>query len=735
MGIPKLFGHWVKPLIKEIWGKNSEGNPMLNYIPADIDTLVIDMNGTIHQAFRKYYYDNNIEENVSIEKIIEKGSFNSEKIFNKICLNCREYLMEIIRNINPKTTLMISVDGVTGKGKMKQQKQRRYKFVGKYEKGTPDNSCAVTTGTKFMEKLHDYLKSYLSRDGIRHSFPKNVIYSSYLVPGEGEHKIMEFIRNPYNTKDNSKIDIGNLAIYGLDCDLLMLGILLPLKPNENVYLVRENLEEKASFSISDFKEGLKKFIDYFKTKLKLEYNILEEINDGKIKETVSQDFVVLCMLLGNDFLPHPHFYDSTKEFMNEIFTIYVKNNVSLTYENENYNKNNIITPKYYINFSNFYKLLKSLKNTDIDLIEKEYKNNKRKFPDYEDEFLNDCISDGNLNNTLFSKKWYLNDYEKFKLTNPNNEIYNETYYEMEHINYLCEKYVQVMDWVFCYYQTAYTNQEIYYPYSHCPTLKDLTLYLCANFKNNNDNDNMDLEDETSKFYNSIHNDNSYELPFYVNHDVLDQMFCVLPPSAIKFHINDNIKKIIKESRLLEIIGDYFCIEEKEGITENNNFLSTIIVKSVDNIEEIKEEIDKFRYYNSKSKNKYNSQFKSYEKEEIYIVSNFEKEMQSDDFLRNYNIRKQKKEQEINKLTKKYNNDFNICRDFQDLSLSNIKKIKRPTQQRQVNQDNENIEDNDQMIRKDEGNDFLNLNNQSNENNEDNKKYILPVSYRKSFKEN
>jgi hypothetical protein len=58
------------------------------------------------------------------------------------------------------------------------------------------NSCCITPGMPFMVRLHEHLKFF-----VRHKMSCDplwqqirVVYSGYDVPGEGEHKIMEFIR-------------------------------------------------------------------------------------------------------------------------------------------------------------------------------------------------------------------------------------------------------------------------------------------------------------------------------------------------------------------------------------------------------------------------------------------------------------------------------------------------------------------------------------------------------------
>jgi hypothetical protein len=61
--------------------------------------------------------------------------------------------------------------------------------------GLFDSNC-ITPGTEFMNRLDKHLKFFIRRKlATDPSWSKlKVLYSGYNVPGEGEHKIMEFIR-------------------------------------------------------------------------------------------------------------------------------------------------------------------------------------------------------------------------------------------------------------------------------------------------------------------------------------------------------------------------------------------------------------------------------------------------------------------------------------------------------------------------------------------------------------
>jgi len=105
-----------------------------------------------------------------------------------------------------------------------------------------------STGTPFMARLSEQMRYFINKKITEDSNWRDVavVFSGHEVPGEGEHKIMEYIRLSRAQPDyNPNI---RHCLYGLDADLIMLGL---LSHDPHFCLLREEVK----FGPSSKKKG------------------------------------------------------------------------------------------------------------------------------------------------------------------------------------------------------------------------------------------------------------------------------------------------------------------------------------------------------------------------------------------------------------------------------------------------------------------------------------------------
>ena len=233
MGIPVYFKTIVQEYESTILKKNK----------LSCNSLFLDLNCAIHPCC-----NGETNEEIMIQTIINK-------------------INELVKYTNVSDLLYIAIDGIPPKGKMKQQRMRRHKSI---LENKPWDTNAITPGTYFMEKLNHKLKDYQNTN------VKQILISDSNVRGEGEHKILQYIK-----KNNN---LGTKVIYGLDADLIMLSM---VSGKNNIYLLRERTEYNIENTENEYI-----------------YLIIDELKK-KINQTCnSNDYIFLCFLLGNDFINH-----------------------------------------------------------------------------------------------------------------------------------------------------------------------------------------------------------------------------------------------------------------------------------------------------------------------------------------------------------------------------------------------------------------------------------------------
>ncbi|VDL60793.1 unnamed protein product [Hymenolepis diminuta] len=311
----------------DICGPNPNGE--------EFDNLYLDMNGIIHPCTHP--------ENKAAPK-------NEAEMFVAIF----EYIDRIFAVVRPRRLLYMAIDGVAPRAKMNQQRSRRFRaakeghdkeltmdrlrseLIAKGAKLPPpkqaaerfDSNC-ITPGTPFMERLAFALQYYIYDRLNSHPAWKNlqVILSDSNAPGEGEHKIMDFIRRQRQAPTHDANTRHCLC--GADADLIMLGLAThephftiireEFKPNQPkpCELCGQYGHEMADCVGAPCDEFDKPpvmppgaDVEFIFIKLAVLRQYLEQ--DLQVPnlsfqwdlERVIDDWVFMCFFVGNDFLPH-----------------------------------------------------------------------------------------------------------------------------------------------------------------------------------------------------------------------------------------------------------------------------------------------------------------------------------------------------------------------------------------------------------------------------------------------
>ncbi|OXV09274.1 hypothetical protein Egran_02962 [Elaphomyces granulatus] len=298
MGVPKFF-RWLSeryPAISQLIAENR--------IP-EFDCLYLDMNGIIHNCTHK-------DSDSPTFRMTEDKMFIA--IFN--------YIEHLYGKIKPKRLFFMAIDGVAPRAKMNQQRARRFRTAFDAEVAIEkairsgvempnedffDSNC-ITPGTEFMARLTQHLKYFINKkisedvdwQGVE------IVLSGHEVPGEGEHKIMEYIRQ---AKAQPGYDPNvRHCLYGLDADLIMLG-LLSHDPHfcllrEEVTFGRQNQKKTKELEYQNF---YLLHLCVVREYLELEFQDLktqESLGVAFDMEGIIDDFILMAFFVGNDFLPN-----------------------------------------------------------------------------------------------------------------------------------------------------------------------------------------------------------------------------------------------------------------------------------------------------------------------------------------------------------------------------------------------------------------------------------------------
>ena len=326
------------------------------------DNLYLDMNGIIHPCTHPE----------------DRPAPKNEDEMMILIFECIDRLFSIVR---PRKLLYMAIDGVAPRAKMNQQRSRRFRASkeaadkeaqmdkiknaiqvnggllpeDKKEKVEHFDSNCITPGTPFMSKLADCLRYF-----IRHRMNSNpawrsikVILSDANVPGEGEHKIMDYIRRQRAQPDHDPNT--HHVLCGADADLIMLGLAThepyftiireEFKPNkprpceicgqlghemkECQGIPKERFGQHDELISTASNHGETRYIFVRLTILReYLYRDLEmhcQLPFPWDLEHAIDDWVFMCFFVGNDFLPHLPSLEIRENAIDRLIRIYKEN--------------------------------------------------------------------------------------------------------------------------------------------------------------------------------------------------------------------------------------------------------------------------------------------------------------------------------------------------------------------------------------------------------------------------
>jgi len=470
-------------------------------IPALFSTLI-----------KKYNIPQNnkiiIKKNICLEKKINfhldfnsvlylclKPEIQSEEV---LIIHILQYLDKLVSMLNSNIQLLhICLDGVSVEFKQIQMRNRRmHSIISKHKTNDINTRYGDTSkelfhnstfdtnrfspGTAFMHTLSSELKTHIASTELYQTISQ-IIISDTLVPGEGEIKILHYIKaNPTDITTNT-------IIYALDADVIIQSL---INGCNQIYLLRES----GNFGyLGNYYDGVNfLYLDIDSLKIVFLQDIAEQMQmtlDDIIIPVFDNgmrfiyDLCFLFFMLGNDFIPKIHHISIHNNGIHYLTSAYIS---AIFQSKTKSSKNGIdfLVDKTELNINTqlFCKILAILTSKEDLYLSKFFEKRMRERIPIKEE-----MTERERQIALYNFTPLLN-LENEKFIDPPKYGWENRYYKLafgfpadeKNINNVVHNYLKSLVWNFqYYYSNTCPSWEFYYPYSYGPPLKHIFSVLAT----------------------------------------------------------------------------------------------------------------------------------------------------------------------------------------------------------------------------------------------------------------
>lgn len=287
MGIPTFFRNILKNNRRVIQGAKAG--------ILEVEDFFMDFNSIIYNEWASIPSE---DKTTLSEKVLEK----------RLIQNVVERTIFLVNDIvQPKRLAYLSFDGPAPKAKIVQQRSRRYKSVQSGEYLTSvrerlhlpvpvkswDPSSNICPGTSFMHSLSHQLQKAMAKG----RFCCSVTLSDSSNPGEGEHKILPYIRSMQTDPEQKD---KTVVIYSPDGDMISLGLLTHKSKVHILRFIDSQSEHELHLKEKGF-ELLYCSLDMIRHDFRRDLSKTYPQNVDE--QRILMDYNFLLAMVGNDFVP------------------------------------------------------------------------------------------------------------------------------------------------------------------------------------------------------------------------------------------------------------------------------------------------------------------------------------------------------------------------------------------------------------------------------------------------